>query len=140
MNDDERLGLEALGLEKVWAVVGASRNPERYGHEVLTALRQAGKAVLPVNPRYTEIDGLACYDSLATLAQKPDVVVLALAPKGSAAAIAAMPALDVLVWLPPGCWSEGALEACRERGNRMVHDVCPIGLLRLRGQEATAPT
>lgn len=140
MNDDERLGLEALGSVKVWAVVGASRDPERYGHEVLAALRQAGKTVLPVNPRYPEIDGLPCHDSLAALAEKPDVVLLALAPKGSAAAVVAMPALDVLVWLPPGCWSEEALDACRERGFRMVHDVCPIGLLRLRGQEAAPPT
>lgn len=130
MRNDEMIGLETLKSAKAWAVVGASADPEKYGHEVLTALREAGKKVFPVNPRYPEIDGLTCYPNLSGLPEPPEVVVFALAPERSAAAIAGMPVHDVLVWLPPGCWSEEAVEACRTAGRRFVHDVCPVGLSR----------
>lgn len=130
MSDVERLATEAFHSDLVWAVVGASQDRERYGHEVVTALRAAGKRVLPVNPRYAEIDGSACYSSLEALPEPPGVVVLALAPERAAAAIAAMPRLEALVWLPPGCWSERALEACRAAGRRVLHDICPVGLSR----------
>ncbi len=130
MRDDEKLGLETLESSKVWAVVGASQDPQKYGHEVLSALRELGKEVLPVNPRYTEIDGLGCYATLAALPKAPEVVVLALAPERSEAAVKAMPVLDALVWLPSGCWSEEAVEACRSAGRRVVYNVCPVGLSR----------
>ncbi len=133
MRDDERIGLEALETAKVWAVVGASQDPKKYGHEVLAALRELGKEVLPVNPRYTEIDGQGCYPTLAALPKTPEVVVLALAPERTAAAVEAMPALDALVWLPSGCWSEEAVEACQAAGKRVVHNVCPVGLSRQLG-------
>jgi len=128
MSDAERLAIEAIRSDLVWAVVGASQDPERYGHEVVEALRAAGKKVLPVNPRCAEIDGSTCYPSLEALPEPPGVVLLALAPERAAAAIAAMPRLDALVWLPPGCWSEQALEACRAAGRRVLHNVCPVGL------------
>ena len=130
MSDVERLAIEAFRSNLVWAVVGASQDPGRYGHEVVTGLRAAGKRVLPVNPKYAEIDGLVCSPSLEALPEPPGVVVLALAPERTAAAIAALPQLDALVWLPPGCWSEPALEACRAAGRRVLHDICPVGLSR----------
>ena len=128
MSDVERLAIEAIRSDLVWAVVGASQEPERYGHEVVVALRAAGKRVLPVNPKYAEIDGSACYPSLEAFPEPPGIVVLALAPERAAAAIAALPRLDALIWLPPGCWSEPALVACRAAGRRVLHDICPVGL------------
>ena len=142
MEDDEVLGLEALRSENVWAVVGAGQDPERYGHKLLAALRAAGKRVLPVNPRYPVIDGLPCHASLEALPVSPDAVLLALSPEDSAAAVVAMPRLGALVWLPPGCWSEEALQACGTIGLRIVYDICPIALLlkaRLDGPGQAQP-
>jgi predicted CoA-binding protein len=113
MSDVERLAIETIRSYLVRAVVGASQDPERYCHEVVAALRAAGKRVLPMNPKYTEIDGSALYPSLEAFPEPPHVVVVALAPERATAAIAALPPFDALVWLPPGCWSESILETCR---------------------------
>lgn len=59
------------------AVVGASPG-KHYSASVLANLRQFGIAaehVMPVNPKYDEIDGLRCYPSLAELPERPSLVV-----------------------------------------------------------------
>ena len=42
--------------QPVWAVVGASRDPSRYGYRVLTSLRKAGYRAYAVNPTADDLD------------------------------------------------------------------------------------
>ena len=75
---DEKLILEFLNKKNVFAVVGASRDPKKYGHQVYKDLRKAGYHVYPVNPNADEILGDRCYPSIEDLPVKPDVVDLSL--------------------------------------------------------------
>lgn len=59
------------------AVVGASNRPRAFGQRVFENLRGFRGAILPVNARYAEVAGHACYPSLAALPQTPDLVILA---------------------------------------------------------------
>ena len=73
--------LDALLCPQSIALVGASARPDSSG---LAMVQMAGLdgykgRILPVNPRYREIEGLACYNSLADLPQRAEHVVLALA-------------------------------------------------------------
>lgn len=70
-------------LEKsnVFAVVGASRNPMKYGHQVYNDLRNADYTVYPVNPNTDEILGDRCYATLESLPEIPQVVDLVVPPK-----------------------------------------------------------
>jgi len=43
--------------ERVWAVVGASMDPDKLGHQIFRDQRTAGYAVYGVNPRGGEIRG-----------------------------------------------------------------------------------
>jgi len=61
---DEKLIMEFLDKKNVFAVVGASRNPKKYGHQVYKDLRNAGYKVYPVNPNANEVLGDKCYPSL----------------------------------------------------------------------------
>lgn len=60
------------------AVVGASRQPGKVGHEVLSNLLRGGYAgrIIPVNPRAESIEGLACAPSLGAIGAPPDLVVI----------------------------------------------------------------
>jgi acyl-CoA synthetase (NDP forming) len=63
------------------AVVGASPRAGSAGHTLMTVLRREefpGELYL-VNPRYEEIEGLACYPSVAELPAPPDLVVMCMA-------------------------------------------------------------
>ena len=42
------------------AVLGASPKPESYGGMALRRLREAGYPVIPINPAYDEVEGIAC--------------------------------------------------------------------------------
>lgn len=60
------------------ALVGASATPDTVGAGMIrsTAKLSAGRRVYLVNPKYDEIDGMACYPSIAALPETVDHVVI----------------------------------------------------------------
>lgn len=121
---------EILKTKKVFALVGATPDIWKYGYQVLATLLEGGYAVLPINPKYQEIDGITCYPSLKALPQKPEAVISALAPANTEKVVEVVKELGIeLLWMPPGCWSEAAVRKSRELNLEFVHDVCPIGTL-----------
>jgi acyl-CoA synthetase (NDP forming) len=64
------------------ALVGVSADPGKYGGRLLRYCREAGMVgrLRLVNPRYREIDGIACHPSLADLDGPADVVLALLPP------------------------------------------------------------
>ncbi|MDI6704562.1 MAG: CoA-binding protein, partial [bacterium] len=63
----EELIKRFLEKKNVFAVVGASRDPDKYGYQVYKDLKNAGYKVYPVNPNAEEILGNKCYPSLESL-------------------------------------------------------------------------
>ncbi len=65
------------------AVVGASKDPSKAGHQVVRTLLTVGYlgAVYPVNPNESEILGLPCYGSIAEIEGPLDLVVISLPGK-----------------------------------------------------------
>ncbi len=61
------------------AVVGASQNPAKIGHDILNNIVRYGYggAVYPINPRAQEILGHKAYPDLATVPSKIDLAVVA---------------------------------------------------------------
>ncbi|WP_419785714.1 acetate--CoA ligase family protein [Pseudodesulfovibrio sp.] len=62
------------------AVVGASSNPAKLGHQILANLLRAGYRgkLFPVNPAGGEILGIKAYENAATLPSSPDLAVVVL--------------------------------------------------------------
>lgn len=122
---DQKLIVEFLDRKNVFTVVGASRNPEKYGHQVYKDLRNAGYRVYPVNPNANEILGDNCYPSLQALPVKPDVVDLVVPPKVTEQVVKTCKRLGIKkVWMQPGSESETSISFCRENGIDIVHGVC----------------
>ncbi|HUI19016.1 MAG TPA: acetate--CoA ligase family protein [Alphaproteobacteria bacterium] len=73
------LPLERLMNPRSIAVVGASERADAIGTRVIKNLRLMGYRgrIHPVNPRYGEIAGLACFPSLAAIPECPDAAFLA---------------------------------------------------------------
>src|SRR5262245_3588362 len=61
------------------AVVGASQRMTR-ATRVVANLQRFGYAgrIFPINPRYSEVLGVACYPDLASTPECPDTVVIAI--------------------------------------------------------------
>ncbi len=124
-------GRSLLRQHPVFAVVGASQDHEKYGHEVLDALWQRGFTALPINPRYAEIDGQPCYPTLDALPQKVDVVVTAVPPAVTGKVVETCVQLRIgTVWMPPETSNESILEFCAANGIQVIEEVCLVFALK----------
>ena len=122
---DVELIREFLDKRNTFAVVGASRNPEKYGHQVYKDLKEAGYKVYPVNPSTDQILGDKCYPSLEYLPAKPDVVDVVVPPKITERIVRTCKKLVITkVWMQPGSESESAIEFCDDNGIDTIHSIC----------------
>jgi len=114
-----------LDKRNVFAVVGASRDPQKYGYQVYRDLKNADYKVYPVNPNAHEILGDRCYPSLEDLPINPDVVDVVVPPKVTERIVETCKKLGIKkVWMQPGSESETAIKFCDENGIDVVHGVC----------------
>lgn len=91
------------------AVVGASRNPEKYGSIAYKTLKAAGKNVVAINPTAPDIDGDPCYPSLEAAPVKPNAAVFVVPPAAVASGLEQCARLGISdVWLQPGAEPEDA--------------------------------
>ena len=122
---DDNLIREFLDKDNIFAVVGASRDPKKYGHQVYADLRKSDYKVYPVNPNAYEILGDKCYPRLEELPEKPDVADLVVPPKVTEEVVKTCKKIGVdKVWMQPGSESEKAIDFCKENGIKVVHGVC----------------
>ena len=122
---DEQMIEKFLEKRNVFAVVGASRNPVKYGHQIYMDLRNAGYTVYPVNPNADEILGDKCYAHLESLPEIPQVVDLVVPPKVTDQIVKVCKKLGIeKVWMQPGSESEAALNFCKENNIEVVYGVC----------------
>jgi predicted CoA-binding protein len=124
---DQRALIAECVNERVWAVVGASTNPAKWGHRLYAALKASGYQVYPVNPRALMIDGDRCYPSLAALPEPPAVVDVVVPP-----AIGLMIAEEAAatgisrIWFQPGAESPENIARARALGLKTVAYACAL--------------
>ena len=113
--------------ERVWAVVGVSTNPAKYGNKIFRDLREAGYTVYGVNIRGGQVDGQQLYRSLAKLPVKPSIVDIVLPPEQTAQIVQECVQLGLTrVWMQPGAESEEAVQLCRQHGIDVVFGTCAM--------------
>ncbi|MBM3495389.1 MAG: CoA-binding protein [Armatimonadetes bacterium] len=112
---------EILGC-RVFAVVGVSRDPAKYGHMVFAALKDHGYTVYPVNPSADSIGDDVCYPRLDTLPEAPECVVTVVPPSVTEKVAREAGRLGArYMWMQPGSESEAAVNAAQAAGLRIVH-------------------
>jgi len=116
---------KALDKKNIIAVVGTSRNPEKYGHQVYKDLKTAGYKVYPVNPNTKMILGDKVYPDLKSLPVKPDIVNIVVPPKITEEIVKACKDLGIrTVWMQPGSEPEEATKFCDTNGIDVIYGVC----------------
>lgn len=121
---------EAMLEKKVWAVIGANENPDKYGNMIYKKLKAKGYKVYPVSPNYEVIDGDKCYPNLTALPEKPDVLDMVVSPKRGIAVIEEAAGLGISdIWLQPGTFNNELLELIETKGLNAVQ-ACVLVALR----------
>ncbi len=121
-----------LQTSHIFAIVGASQDKSKYGYEVFEMLTRHGHTVLPINPKYADIDGVTCYPSLPDLPRNPDVVLTAAPAPASEKIAETCAALGIpIFWMPPGTETDAAIEICKQNNVIAIHGFCPVFVLKL---------
>ncbi len=112
---------------KVIAVVGCSKDPEKYSNIVAHFLQDAGYRIVPVNPTADEILGEKCYHSLLDIPEKVDMVDV-FRPSAEAMGIAqqAVKIGAKALWLQEGIVSEDAKKYAESMGMAFIQDRCTM--------------
>jgi predicted CoA-binding protein len=129
---DPEVAARILSEFRVWAVVGASPDPERASFGVTRSLIRFGFEVIPVYPRATTIHGLATVPDLRTAAaQRPaasPIEVVDIFRASHRAGAHVDEAIEIgakAVWLQLGVWDEAAAERADTAGLLVVMGRCP---------------
>ena len=115
---------EILNKKFLYAVVGASNNPSKYGHKIVKQLDLAGYKVIPINPNEKKI---LLHDAFPDIVSAPrcDVVVFVVPPKVVMEILPKVKELGIkMVWLQPGAESDEAINFCRDNDIGCVHHQC----------------
>lgn len=114
--------LKAMLEKKIWAVVGANNDPNKYGNIIYKKLKSRGYEVYPVNPKYEQVEGDRCYQDLRSLPRKPEVINMVVSPKRGKAIIEEAAELGIKnIWLQPGTYDDELLELINDKGLVAVH-------------------
>lgn len=100
-----------------YAVIGATTDHTKYGYRVLNDLAGAGLAVVGINPRYSNIDGLSVYSNLGAVPDKPDVVIFVVPPMIGLDLLDEVARLKITrVWFQPGAENVAIKEKIKQLG------------------------
>jgi len=116
---------EFLDKKNVFAVVGVSKEPEKYGNKIYFDLKNAGYTVYPVNPNADMISNDKCYSKVNDLPELPDVVDMVVLPKITEKIVRECKDLNIkMVWMQPGSESKQAIAYCQDHGIKVLYDIC----------------
>ena len=108
-----------------YAVVGVSRNKNKFGSVIYREMKKAGEKVFPVNPRMESFEEDRCYADLASLEEKPGGVIVSVKPEMARdVAEQAWSAGLTNIWFQQGSQSDDASAFCREKGMNCVTGEC----------------
>jgi len=113
------------------AVAGVSRGKQSAANPVFRKLRACGYEVLPVNPKATQVEGVACYPDLGSVPGRLDGVVIATHPATSLEIVHQAVQCGVQrVWFHrsfgAGSVSEAAVHECARHGLQPIVGGCPL--------------
>ena len=119
--------IEEFISQRIWAVVGASPNPAKYGNRIFHNLVEAGYMVYAVKPNANEIGGHKVYPTLSDLPEAAQVVDIVVPPKVTEQIVQECAQLGLSrVWMQPGAESKSAIDFCRQNGIAVVYGVCAM--------------
>ncbi len=119
------------------AVVGASKDPAKFGHVIYCDLRRKGFVVFAINPNRTHVAGDEAFPSLKKLPARPTIVDVVVPPEVGAGVLRECLDLGLMnVWLQPGAESPENLAFLQERGFNYITDDCIMVHTRLATRDS----
>lgn len=109
------------------AVVGVSGTGKGFGYTAYHKLKNSGFNVFPVNKNVTSIDGNQCYNSLAELQGKAEVVVMVIPPSAGKDVVLEASRIGIKsIWFQPGAESDELVKLAASLSMNVIQKECVI--------------
>ena len=113
--------------QKKWAVVGASRNKDKFGYRIYKLLKDRGYNAVPINPVYSEVDGDLTKSDLLGLDEAVDCISVVVSPKRAKKVV--RDAIELWIeniWFQPGTYNDEIIELAKKGNLNVVYDNCVL--------------
>lgn len=121
---------EEMLNKKVWAVVGATPNKEKYGYKIWRKLLDHGYETYGINPNHDSINGEKVYPNLKVVPKKIDVIDIVVPPKISLNTLDEAKELGVeYIWFQPGTFDDKVIEKAKDLGFKILYNDCVLATL-----------
>ncbi len=117
--------IKAFLSQKHIAIVGISRNKQKFGNAIFKELNQKGYTLYPVHPELPEYEGVSCYKTIAALPVEATALVICTQPPQTVQLV--KEALDKNIrhiWLQQGAQSEEAVKFAFENNINLIQREC----------------
>ncbi len=110
---------------KSFAIVGVSRNKDKFGNAIYREMKAKGLKVVAVNPKLDMFEGDRCFAGLGALPEKPEGAIVCINPNETISVVEEAARLGIkYVWLQQGANSPEAESKCEELGLKTVSGEC----------------
>ncbi len=107
------------------AVVGVSRNPNKFGNIAYRELKAKGIKVFPINDKAEQVEGDRCYPDLNSLPVKASGIVVSVPPPQAEKVVEQAFNAGILnVWLQQGSESPASLQFCKDHNVNVISGEC----------------
>jgi predicted CoA-binding protein len=117
--------IETFLSPKKLAIIGASRNPKKFGRQVYDTLKEKGFTVYGVNPKTEDLNGDSCYPDILSLPAEVDRVFIVTPPENTAENVRM--ALDKgirNIWIQQRSDTGEALEMLKDVDVNLIYNQC----------------
>lgn len=119
MTEDQRI--EQFLAAPSFAVVGASEDPEKYGHKCYASLINHGYKAYPINPKAKTILGNPAFANLAALPEKVQSLSVITPPAVTEKVVDDAIAHGIKnIWMQPGAESPAAVAKAQSAGLNVI--------------------
>ena len=100
-----------------FAILGMSRSRRNFTWSICEQLQKMGRRVYPVNPGGGSDGGVTFYESLDSLPEKPQAIIIALKPSATSEILPSLKKIQAeFVWLQQGSYNKTVLEQAKRFG------------------------
>ena len=116
-------------MARTVAVIGASRNREKFGNKALRAFAQQGYRVFAVNPAVSEVEGHKTYRSVLDVPGAIDMATVYVPARAGVQVMEELAKKGVgEVWLNPGADEDAVVERAHALGLKIVQACSILGI------------
>ncbi len=107
------------------AVVGVSRNKNKFGNAVYHILKKKGIKVVPVNPHLTHFEGEKCYSNIETLPADVTAIFINIPPEKTIRVVESAYNKGIHhIWLQQGSTNDEVINYLKGKDVNYISDRC----------------